>query len=290
MNPINLAAGEVLGGNAVFVGKYNGRANFATVTSPTAGGDNISIFRSASPRPATLQFIADPETKSFAAASTTCGQREIIGFADVDGAADGFDELVVFDRNLGNTSMCPGTFEGGFQVFKNGGPDAIFRRPASSAQGYGQISTLCDVNADGHADLVVVDGLTDGKASIYPHPFPVTNVDELDIGMAMSVPASPAGHAYNNARCARNFFFNAPATLLLIDPGDGATVNARVDLVQGFDTSIGQGVIRGVLQNPTPSERRFGTIYPGIGDFNGDGKGDLITGAAGVRYWSVFGR
>ncbi len=277
----SLAANEKLGNNPVLVGDFNGDGvqDFATNTYKP---DNIYIFLGASARKMPLTTPWGSNRNSITTGCTGT-QRTLVAVNDID--MDGHDELAVYDPNV-NVVSPPGdcATNGGFTFYKEGmfaapGTPITVKRPPGSNTSFGQGgATLCDVDNDGKADLVVPDPAS-GKALIYFAPFPSPLPSP-----APAIVAPRAGGAYGNATCVKNFFTAARQTTVLADTAVGLPV--RVDLLSSGNPP---SVLR-QLPVPDTTDMRYGEAFGPSADVNGDGRLDLEVGNKNGVFWIVYGR
>jgi FG-GAP repeat len=274
------AASEQFGRNPVFVGDFNGDniQDFATMTTPTPN-DVLYIFLGANPRK-TAPWSATTKN-SLTGLCTTTANRSIVGANDLD--HDGKDEIVLYDPNVNFTGANCGTTAGGLSVVKNGQvaapTPAPIARPVGTTNTFASSgSTICDVNGDGNADLLVPNPGT-GNVAIWfaplasplPSPAPFTVMPRTN-GL------------YSAAKCVKTFFGPAPQTTLLADTA--VSLPVRVDVLTVGNTPM---VMR-QLPVPDPNDMRYGEAFGPSADVNGDGKQDLEVGNSNGTFWIVYGR
>jgi hypothetical protein len=303
-------AGEVIGGNPILTGDFNGDKliDFATYTVPAPGMDNTYIFSWKPIAPVAGQPIdhSMPPALLFAGSSLNnsrhaapanhfCQPRTMQAFGDIDNA--GGQELLLYDSGVGAASNadCGMPGKGGIAIIKDGvATDVTYLRPAASEPSYGKNSALCDVDLDGFADLVVADGPMNSHAYVqFSNAGIFANTGGspavLD-GMAgpnvAVIPPTPAGHVWSGASCAIKVTSAFAQNMVLVDPGDASNA-IRIDF---FAPGRMPMFVRS-LPNPTsmPVDLQFGQVSGGSGDINGDGLTDAVLGSKSSLF-AAYGR
>jgi hypothetical protein len=290
-----LRMNEQIGRFPFVVGDFNGDnvADFATATQVTVAGsptnyyDSVYVWlgkKSANPDPPKVDLVTSTSN-----APGFCGFRQLNSAGDVD--KDMQAELLVYDQHT-DSANCPNTTSEGVTLIRSfRTPIQInksFLHPATgSTTTFGNFSALCDVDNDGSADLIVLDGgkieaFFAGGADVFPVVPATTTLDLTASATTVVMPRAGGGYKAG-IRCV-NGFDGAGPTLVV---NDVMSTPPKVDVFGGGRMlTISRSII-----NPDPSDATFGKTMGGHNDINGDGKQDLVVGSNTTgKYWIIYGR
>jgi hypothetical protein len=233
--------------------------------------------------------------------NTKCYSTQLIAAGKVNG--DAAADLLVWNNAIAGTAgtCSPAPFGGVRLVFGDSGNSfANARNIVGWGNGFGQSSTLCDVDNDGRDDLVVLYrkiGSGGGDGNVYfflndgtPTAFP----GGLPMGPGIPMLAGPTDGTYEDVGCARNFLGKRSTVLLS---------HSRPNGVGSLDVVVGGGpmppVVTRSFANPMPQTTDHYMSYVPQGtttDLDADGKQDLLVLSSSRklgnenRYWVIYGR
>jgi hypothetical protein len=301
----NAIPGEKIGQGQLFAGDFNGdgHTDFVTQTFYGSGQDTTYVFSwkgqppipRASPPPQLMTNAPTslPAARHLSPSPQPCGTRIVQAMGNIDTQAG--EEILLFDPNVNVTTaaQCPMNGFGGFTVIKDTiNIDGHWVRPMMSPSNFGQSSTLCDVDGDGLADLVALDGgmgvLVDfsgpgGFANTTGSPPVLDGNPGANVAI---IPPLVAGRNWLGVGCGRKILTGAAQTLALPDPGDGSTVPITINL---FSNARAPMLLRAIPNPTSPLDLLFGQVFGGSGDINGDSLNDLVLGSQ-RGLWAMYGR
>ncbi len=223
-----------------------------------------------------------------------CYAGQVWTFGDVD--KDGKDDIIEQDSNVGLASPIACNLSGNF-----GGPRILHGAPGAPTKyedyihppggggrnaRWGYPMTLCDVDRDGAADLIIGD--TEGARGMYFFYSDGTKiVSPSPMDLSQQNPINPSADFYSGLRCVHNFY--GPNTIVLPNSGPFMAPYGpgQVDLVLGGNRTP---AVDKVLRSPDGADKQFGrNMASGSADLNGDGKQDIVIGSQS-KLWVLYGR
>lgn len=243
-------------------------------------GYAITVDDTSATYPVTIDPLLTTVWWSDASAAAGAMSGDAVASGDIDG--DGDDDLVVGKPGIGKIGIWRGSSSGltGWRAWSH-----------DTTSGWGTALEVCDVNGDGHADVVAGapyddDGGTDaGAVVVFWGP-------TLDTFTSKQGPAAYA-HYGKALDCGSIGSADAYADLIVGAPGydDGATDTGRACVIKGASSGFGteschtpttrvRSCFLGICDTKTTRYpyANCGTAVAAIGSYDGDGDDDFAIG------------